>query len=173
MSPSFGPLYCSLAAAGEASGALDTILQRQAHYLKTLQELQGRVTLALIYPAFLMFSGIMVSVIFVTKLIPQLTTLLETTPGAKMPLGAVILIAISGLHHEVVGWSFCSSSSPLAGVLFKAWKDAEANKPAWDRIKLKAAACMGGGGAALLRAVPRDDGEPGGQRSALSCARSS
>ena len=37
VSPSFGPLYCSLAAAGEASGALDTILKRQAHYLKTLQ----------------------------------------------------------------------------------------------------------------------------------------
>jgi type II secretory pathway component PulF len=71
VSPSFGPLYCSLAAAGEASGALDTILKRQAHYLKTLQELQGRVTLALIYPAFLMFSGIMVAIIFVTKLIPQ------------------------------------------------------------------------------------------------------
>ena len=35
-SPSFGPLYCSLAAAGEASGALDTILKRHAHYLKTL-----------------------------------------------------------------------------------------------------------------------------------------
>ena len=28
VSPSFGPLYCSLAAAGEASGALDTILRR-------------------------------------------------------------------------------------------------------------------------------------------------
>ena len=41
VSDSFGPLYCSLAAAGEASGALDTILRRQAHYLKTLQELQN------------------------------------------------------------------------------------------------------------------------------------
>ena len=37
VSPSFGSLYCNLAAAGEASGALDTILERQAHYLKTLQ----------------------------------------------------------------------------------------------------------------------------------------
>jgi general secretion pathway protein F len=41
VSPSFGSLYCSLAAAGEASGALDTILKRQAHYLKTLAELQA------------------------------------------------------------------------------------------------------------------------------------
>jgi len=55
--PSCGPLYCSLAAAGEASGALDTILKRQAHYLKTLAELQSRLILAMIYPTFLIRSG--------------------------------------------------------------------------------------------------------------------
>jgi len=135
VSPSFGPLYCSLAAAGEASGALDTILQRQAHYLKTLQELQGRVTLALIYPAFLMFSGIMVSIIFVTKLIPQLTSLLESTPGAEMPVGAKILIALSGFFSK--WWPVLLLLVVATVVLFKAWKDAEANKPAWDRIKLR------------------------------------
>ncbi len=135
VSPSFGPLYCSLAAAGEASGALDTILQRQAHYLRMLQELQGRITLALIYPAFLMFSGIVVAVIFVTKLIPQLTTLLETTPGAKMPIGAVILIAMSGFIKK--WWAVMLLLLAAAAVLFKAWKDSEANKPQWDRIKLK------------------------------------
>ena len=80
-SNSFGPLYCSLAAAGEASGALDTILERQAHYLKTLQQLQSKVTLALIYPAFLIIAGIGVGIIFVTKLIPQLTDLISSTPG--------------------------------------------------------------------------------------------
>ncbi|MFP6879375.1 MAG: type II secretion system F family protein [Roseibacillus sp.] len=135
VSPSFGPLYCSLAAAGEASGALDTILQRQAHYLKTLQDLQARVTLALIYPAFLLLSGVFVSIIFVTKLIPQLTTLLETTPGAKMPMGAVVLIAISGFITK--WWAVMLLLIAAVGVLFKAWKDSEANRPQWDQGKLK------------------------------------
>lgn len=135
VSPSFGPLYCSLAAAGEASGSLDTILQRQAHYLKTLQELQGKITLALIYPAFLMVSGIAVSIIFVTKLIPQLTALLESTPGATMPTGAVILIAISDFVKK--WWIVMALLVAAGGVLFKAWKDAPANRPQWDEMKLK------------------------------------
>lgn len=134
-SDSFGPLYCSLAAAGEASGALDTILQRQAHYLKTLQELQSKVTLALIYPAFLVLAGIGVGIIFVTKLIPQLTDLISSTPGGKIPLGARILIGTSDFFQE---WWLVILLVIVGGALmFKAWKDAEVNRLTWDRTKLK------------------------------------
>ena len=135
VSPSFGPLYCSLAAAGEASGALDTILKRQAHYLKTLAELQSRLILAMIYPAFLVLAGIGVSIVFVTTLIPQLTSLIESTPGGKVPLGAAILIASSDFLSK---WWIVMIVTLLAlAIFFKAWKDNEANKPAWDRIKLQ------------------------------------
>jgi len=135
VSPSFGPLYCSLAAAGEASGALDTILRRQAHYLKTIQELKGRVTLALIYPSFLILSGIGVSIIFVTKLIPQLTGLLRGTPGSEMPLGVRVMIGTSDFLRD--WWLVIVLVLVAVAIFFKAWKDAERNKPAWDRIKLK------------------------------------
>jgi type II secretory pathway component PulF len=135
VSPSFGPLYCSLAAAGEASGALDTILKRQAHYLKTLAELQSRLILAMIYPAFLILAGIGVSVVFVTTLIPQLTQLIESTPGGKIPLGAAILIAASDF---IAKWWLVVLLTLVAGAIFlKAWKDNEANQPTWDRMKLK------------------------------------
>jgi general secretion pathway protein F len=135
VSPSFGPLYCSLAAAGEASGALDDILKRQAHYLKTLAELQSRLILALIYPAFLVVAGIGVSIVFVTTLIPQLTTLIESTPGGKIPLGAAILIALSDFITK--WWIVILVALIGAFIFFKAWKDNEANKPAWDRMKLR------------------------------------
>jgi general secretion pathway protein F len=135
VSPSFGPLYCSLAAAGEASGALDTILKRQAHYLKTLAELQSRLVLAMIYPAFLVLAGIGVSIVFVTTLIPQLTALIESTPGGKIPLGAAILIGASDFLSK--WWIVILLTLIAAGIFFKAWKDNDANKPAWDRIKLR------------------------------------
>ena len=134
VSPSFGPLYCSLAAAGEASGALDDILKRQAHYLKTLAELQARLILAMIYPAFLVLAGICVSIVFVTTLIPQLTDLIESS-GGKIPLGAAILIGISDFLSK--WWIVIVLTLIASFIFFKAWKDNEANKPAWDRIKLR------------------------------------
>jgi type II secretory pathway component PulF len=135
VSPSFGSLYCSLAAAGEASGALDTILKRQAHYLKTLSELQSRLILAMIYPAFLIVAGIGVSIVFVTTLIPQLTQLIESAPGGKIPLGAAILISTSDFLQK--WWIVMVLTILAAAIFFKAWKDNEANQPAWDRMKLR------------------------------------
>jgi len=37
VSPSFGELYCNLVAAGEASGSLTAILDRQGRYLSTME----------------------------------------------------------------------------------------------------------------------------------------
>ena len=134
VSPSFGPLYCSLAAAGEASGALDTILKRQAHYLKTLAELQARLVLAMIYPAFLILAGLGVSIVFVTVLIPQLTALIQSS-GGQMPLGAAILVAASDFLAK--WWIVILLTLIAAFIFFKAWKDNAANQPTWDRLKLK------------------------------------
>ena len=135
VSPSFGPLYCSLAAAGEASGALDTILKRQAHYLKTLAELQSRLILALIYPAFLILVGIGVGIVFVTMLIPQLTELIKGTPGGKIPWAIAMMMAAADFIKA--WWIVILLSLVGAFLFFKAWKDNEANKPKWDEMKLK------------------------------------
>jgi general secretion pathway protein F len=135
VSPSFGPLYCSLAAAGEASGALDEILKRQSHYLKTLADLQNRLILAMIYPAMLILAGIGLCVVMVTILIPQLIDLIEGTPGGKIPLGVAILTTVSDFLSK--WWIVIILVLIAAGIFFKAWKDNEANKPTWDRMKLK------------------------------------
>lgn len=134
VSPSFGPLYCSLAAAGEASGALDTILKRQAHYLKTLAELQSRLILAMIYPAFLILVGLGVGIVFVTTLIPQLTELIKSTPGGKIPWAIGMMM---GFADFIKAWWIVILLSLVGAFLFfKAWKDNEANKPKWDEMKL-------------------------------------
>ena len=134
VSPSFGPLYCSLAAAGEVSGALDTILKRQAHYLKTLAELQSRLILAMIYPAFLILVGLGVGVVFITTLIPQLTELIKNTPGGKIPFAIQMMM---GFADFVKSWWIVIALVVVgAALFFKAWTDNEDNKPKWDSMKL-------------------------------------
>ena len=135
VSPSFGPLYSSLAAAGEASGALDTILKRQAYYLKTLSELQSKLILALIYPSFLVLMGLGVGVVFVTMLIPQLSELIKNTPGGKLPWAINGMMVIADF---IKAWWLIILLVGVGGSLFfKAWKDNEENRPKWDEMKLK------------------------------------
>lgn len=134
VSPSFGPLYCSLAAAGEASGALDTILKRQAHYLKTIADLRSRLILAMIYPTLLVAAGIGLSVVCVTVLIPELMQLIESAPGSSPKLGISILMGVSGFLSK--WWLVIVLALVAAGIFFKAWIDNPANKPVWDRTKL-------------------------------------
>jgi general secretion pathway protein F len=136
VSPSFGPLYCSLAAAGEASGALDEILRRQAHYLKTIAELQARLILAMIYPAFLIVAGIGVAAVFVTTLIPQLTTLIESTPGGRLPAPIKFMVTTSDFIKSY--WYIILIVLAAAGLFFKAWKDNPDNTMTWHQFKLRA-----------------------------------
>jgi len=94
-SPNFGELYCSLAQAGEVSGALPTILKRQAQYLVKLQQLQSKVVVAMIYPICLMIAVLAVSILFVSFLMPQLVSLLDSM-GRELPLAAKFLLGVSG-----------------------------------------------------------------------------
>ncbi len=133
-SPSFGDLYCNLVAAGEASGALPSILRRQVTYLTTLQELKGRVVTALIYPAFLFVSGFAVTMMFVLYLIPRLSMLIEST-GAQMPLVARFAIAASGFVGQY--WWALLSGIVIVLTCVVMFIRAPGNQLWWGRVQLR------------------------------------
>ncbi|PAW60570.1 MAG: hypothetical protein B9S36_07860, partial [Verrucomicrobiia bacterium Tous-C2TDCM] len=89
-STSFNDLYCNLVSAGEVSGALGDILKRQVKYLNTLADLKGKLTTALIYPSFLIVSGVAVSAMFTFFLIPKLRRLVESTGGKLPPIARIL-----------------------------------------------------------------------------------
>lgn len=132
-SPSFGELYCNLAAAGEISGALPKILRRQAEYLVSVASLQSKVTVAMIYPACLMFAGLAVFVVVVTYLIPTLTGLLATM-GKELPWVAK---AAMQLGDMILTWWWLIGLTIGLGIWgFQKLITIPAYRETWDRQKL-------------------------------------
>ncbi len=133
VSPSFGELYCNLVAAGEAGGSLGAILNRQARHLNQMEALRAKVTSALIYPAFIVASGIALGVVFITYLLPKLAVLLKST-SRDVPMAVTWLLAFSDF---IKAWwwlllIFLVLSVAAIHFLFQdksrlAW---------WDRVKL-------------------------------------
>ncbi len=129
----FSELYCSMAAAGEAAGALPRILRRQADYLALIIDLRRRVSAALIYPSIVFSAGIVLLFIFMTFLLPQLTLLLSKT-GQKLPLMTRLLIDTSEFFAHY-GWLLALLAA-LAAALFWSWKRQPSGRLSWDRTIL-------------------------------------
>jgi type II secretory pathway component PulF len=133
-SPSFGELYCNLVAAGEVSGALAPLLRRQSAHLIAMQDLRSRITLALIYPAFLVLAGIVAMAVFMIFLIPQMTKLLVKS-GQAIPWSTYLLMEL-GKFSQAYG-VFVLAGLALALALFVAAIRPPRGRRWWDEAKLK------------------------------------
>lgn len=133
-SPSFSELYCNMVKAGEASGTVAKILRRQAEFLAMMGELQRRVTSALIYPSVIFAAGIALLVIFMTFLLPQLTSLL-TKSGKTLPVATRVLIGVS----EFFGAYWWVILLVLAAfvLVFRQYTSKGEGRAWWDRAKLE------------------------------------
>jgi len=132
-SDSFSSLYCNLAAAGEVSGSLGPIMKRQVYYLQTIQKLQEKIILAMIYPSILILMAIGVTVLMMTVLLPQLTSLV----GKKGELPVAIQF-MNDLSNFISSYWWLIISV-ITGIIafFLHWKKQPNNRPTWDRVKLK------------------------------------
>ncbi|MEM7602522.1 MAG: type II secretion system F family protein [Verrucomicrobiota bacterium] len=133
-SASFSDLYLNLVSAGEVSGALADILKRQVTYLTTLSELRGKLATAMVYPFFLIVSGIGVSLMFTFFLIPKLRGLVEST-GGELPMIARFMMG-SG-DFLIANWVGLLISTAIVMVSLVVVFQGEAAKRWWDERKLR------------------------------------
>jgi type II secretory pathway component PulF len=133
-SPSFGELFGSVAAAGEAGGALAAGMRRQATYIAKSREMKGKVGAALIYPAFLFVAGAGLVVLFVTYLLPKLTSLVESTRGSLPPLAKNLLAVSDALKHN---WWLLLILLAIGSLAAFMWARSPTGKPVWHQWKLR------------------------------------
>ena len=96
----FPPLYRAMVAAGEGSGALPVILERLADMLESHQQLRGKLTTALVYPAALAVTATLVVIALMTFVVPKIVDQFESM-GRVLPLLTRSVIAVS---EFMVGW---------------------------------------------------------------------
>jgi type II secretory pathway component PulF len=133
-SPSFNELFCAVAAAGEAGGSLSESMKRQGQYLAKVRELKSQVAVALIYPGFLGFSAVAVTIIFTTFLIPRLSGMMSRMRGG-VPKGVQLILDFSAFMRSY--WWLLLAGTALIGLAFWVWSGSKKGRPAWDETKLK------------------------------------
>lgn len=133
-SPSFDDLYCNLAAAGEVSGSLPSILRRLATNLNVMAELQSKVTSAMIYPAFLLGACVVLMVVFMTFMVPQIMDLMGKN-GQQLPAATQMLISFN--NFMAAWWWVIAIAITAIFLTFRGYISSPAGRLWWDETKLK------------------------------------
>jgi type IV pilus assembly protein PilC len=90
----FSAFYVNMVRAGEESGKLDETFSFLASYLDRNYELTQKTRNALIYPAFIIFTFLVVMTLMMTMVIPNLASMLKDV-GQNIPVTTKIVIALS------------------------------------------------------------------------------
>ncbi|MEM9114636.1 MAG: type II secretion system inner membrane protein GspF [Myxococcota bacterium] len=131
----FDTLYISMVRAGEASGALDVVLERLADFTEAQARLRSKIQSAMLYPIIMLGVGSVIMLILFIVVIPRITKIFDQVK-AELPLQTKLLIftadVLKGYYWLLI---------PIVGLtiwLFMRWKKSPKGQPKWDRFVLVA-----------------------------------
>jgi general secretion pathway protein F len=90
----FSRFYLNLIRAGEAGGALETVLERLTDYLERSRELKETVSTAMIYPIILVTMAAGSLLLLLTFVVPQFTEMFESA-GKELPVPTRIVVGVA------------------------------------------------------------------------------
>ncbi len=130
----FPDLYVAMVRAGEASGALDTVLERLAEHLESQVRLRNKVSSMLIYPSVMFLFALVVVGVLVTVVLPQISELL-TSLDQELPLATVVIIGMSDFARS--WWWAIALFVVTAAIGFRMIIRTERGRESFDAIKLR------------------------------------
>jgi len=132
----FDALYCSLVAAGEQAGILDTLLDKIATYKEKIEAIKGKIKSALFYPAAIVTVAFIITTILLVFVVPQFEALFKGF-GADLPALTQFVVNLSKFFQQYWWLIFGAAGG---GIFFIAYtyKRSIAMQHAVDRLILKA-----------------------------------
>jgi general secretion pathway protein F len=137
----FPPLYVNMVAAGEASGTLETVLERLSDFMENQSRLRGKVGAALAYPALMMVMGTVLISIMMVVVVPKVTSIFASLDRA-LPWYTQVLILVSSALGSVQALGFGASlvTMTTARKALASREGAPEKRLAWNVVSL---ACGG------------------------------
>ena len=130
----FDNTYVQLVNAGEASGKLETILDRLTNYLERREEITKRVKKALSYPLMQLCIAVLVVVFLLTMVVPEFESMFSSQ-GSDLPAPTRILLFISNFFQDYYIFIFIALLVLVVGIHY--WANTPKGGYVIDKIKLK------------------------------------
>ena len=100
-------LYVNLIKAGEASGKLDTFLQKIVDSLEKREKIKSQIKSALFYPGVLFSVAILVTVFMLMNVVPTFVNMYEGMGMARdLPTPTVVIMSMSDLYQIIVDYFY-------------------------------------------------------------------
>lgn len=130
----FDKLYTSMVRAGEASGALETVLERLAVNMEKTEILKGKVKGAMMYPIIVMVVAFSITFLLLTLVVPTFTKMF-TEAGMQLPGLTQAIVDLSDFL-KVFWWLVLMI---IAGIVIgtKKYIETDKGRRAKDKLLLK------------------------------------
>lgn len=132
---SFDKLFLNMVRAGEASGAMETILDRLAGFMEKAARISGKVKSAMIYPAVILSISLLAVVGLMIFIVPNFSKIFSDLLGPNEPLPGPTLMIIGISETLVSRWYFYVGGVVGIVVLYKIIAAIPAGKWGIDWVK--------------------------------------
>jgi type IV pilus assembly protein PilC len=130
----FPDILVNMIEAGEASGTLDTVMNRMAGHFEKESKLQNKVKGAMTYPIVLASVAVVVVAVLLVFVLPTFTNMI-TGAGGEVPFTTKILIGISDIVRNF--WYLIIGFGAAAVFLWRSFLRSEKGRLWFDTLKFK------------------------------------
>lgn len=131
----FTEMYTNMVAAGERSGALEDVLRRLAEHYERFSEVQSKFSQAMVYPAFVACTGLLIIIVFVTKMLPTFLGIFEGM-NIELPTSTKLLIAVSDFFQSPLNLILLALGVVVFIIVFLRFRATDHGRRALDGWKM-------------------------------------